>query len=98
MGWLSVVMGTGAAIILYGADGGPLFWAALVATGLALWSWGVMHNFAIEAARKRSSFEGGFYDITEEEADSVPNWLAAVNLLATLGCGGLLVAGIVKML
>jgi len=98
MGWLSVAIGIGAAILLYMAGGGPLFWAALVASGVALWSWGVMHNFAMEAARKRPSFRGGFLDITEEEADAVPNWLATTNLVATLGCVGLLITGVIKFL
>jgi hypothetical protein len=96
MGWLSVVIGVGAAILLYRAGGGALFWASLVATAVAAWSWGVMHNFAMEAAKRRSSFQGGSYDITEEEADSAPNWLATVNMLATIGCLSLLIAGIVK--
>ena len=74
-----------------------LFWAAVIATFIALWSWGVMHNFAVEAAKRRPSFRGDFYDITPAEADSVPDWLAIVNLIATLGCAGLLVVGIIRL-
>lgn len=45
------------------------------------WSWGIMHNYATETAKRRSSYIGGFYDITPREADSVPNWVTGLNLI-----------------
>jgi len=59
------------------------------------WSWGVMHNYATEMAKRRSSYTGGFYDLTEREVEAVPDWIAGVNLLFSLGSVALLVTGIV---
>ena len=98
MGWLSVALGILAAFTLHQTEARALFWLAVAATIAALWSWGVMHNHAMEAAKSRTSFHGGFYDVTEEEADAVPNWLALVNLLATIGCGSLLAVGIYRLI
>ena len=46
-----------AAVTLYGTGHPVLFWLS-VATGLVdLWSWGVMHNHAMESAKARHNFD-----------------------------------------
>lgn len=93
MGWFPVVVGLIACSLLYSTDSRIAFWVALVATIGTLWSYGVMHNFATEAAKRRANYKGGFYDITEREADSVPNSIAGLNLLFSLASIGLLLYG-----
>jgi hypothetical protein len=39
-----------------------------------------MHTFATEVAKRRPNYTGSFYDITPKEADSVPNWIASLNI------------------
>ncbi len=94
MGWLSVAIGVIAATVLYGTGHGVLFTLAIVLTIACLWSWGVMHNFATEAAKRRSTYTGGFYDLTESEVDSAPNWISAINMLSTLAVVVLLIVAI----
>ena len=54
-----------------------------------------MHNYATELAKRRSDYSGDFYDITDREADAVPDWVTVINVLSTL-CGLiLLILGIV---
>ena len=54
-----------------------------------------MHNFATEAAKKRSNYRGRFYDITLTEADSVPNWIAILNMCFSILALLLLITAIV---
>ena len=53
--------------------------AIIVSVG-CFWSWGVMHNFATEMAKRRPNYRGQFYDITNEEADVVPDWITWANV------------------
>ncbi len=69
-----------------------LFWSSIVSGVVATWSYGIMHNHAMAAAKRRPGFSGRFYDITEREADSAPNWLAALNMLSSLAPFVLLIA------
>ena len=80
MGWLPVLLALVASELLYDTGHPVLLTFAIGSTVGCFWSWGTMHNYATEAAKRRSSYRGGFYDITEEEADSVPNWIARVNM------------------
>ena len=54
-----------------------------------------MHNYATEAAKKRESYSGGFYDFTESETGSIPHWLSTVNSLGFIMAVGLLITGFV---
>ena len=84
MGCFGVLLGAGTAWWLW--HGGNTV-AACIAAALALisyWSFGVMHNYATEAAKRRSGYEGGFSDFTAREVDEIPNWIGAVNLAATI--------------
>ena len=54
-----------------------------------------MHNYATEAAKGRLDYSGGFYDFTKREVESVPDWLAVVNLLSFIAAVGLLITGLV---
>jgi hypothetical protein len=75
MGWLSVLMGAAASVIFYGLAEMVWLTASASATIGGFWSWGVMHNYATDAAKRRPGFGGGFWDITQAEAASVPNWI-----------------------
>ncbi len=52
-------------------------------------------NYAINQARKRRGFRGGFYDITESETDTVPNWITFLNVIFSLGALGLLIGALI---
>lgn len=98
MGWLSVLVGVAAAVLLYGTGHAILFALAVVSAAGCFWSWGIMHNYATDKAKKRSSYSGGFYDFTGQEILSAPNWITVVNILLTLIAVGLLVIGLVVRL
>ena len=83
MGWLPVSLAFVASALLYDTGHPVLLTLAIGSTVGCFWSWGIMHNYATEAAKRRSSYDGGFYDITEDEADSVPNWIAIVSICSS---------------
>lgn len=95
MGWLSVLVGIVAAVLLYGTGHGILFAFAVASAAGCFWSWGIMHNYATNAAKKRSSYKGDFYDFTGQEIQSTPNWITQVNMFLTLIAVGLLITGLV---
>ena len=79
MGWLNVVISGSAALLL--TRDHPLFAIAAGIFGLlSLWSHGVMHNFAVEEAKRRRDYSGGFRDFTKRDLASAPNWLTNINL------------------
>ena len=81
MGWLGVVM-SGAAAWLHW-DSGIIWIMIAIGVGIIqLWSWGVMHNYAVMAARNRSSYSGNFFDFTKNEVAAAPNWATVVNLVS----------------
>lgn len=94
MGWIPIVLGLAACFLLYGTENQVVFWLAVFAAAGTFGSYGMMHNFATEAAKKRSSYKGEFYDITAKEADSVPNSIVGMNLLFSLASMGLLIYGV----
>ena len=57
-----------------------LMWVAIVVAAGALWSYGIMHNFAFEATRRNSTHRG-FGDFTDAELDAVPAWISAINFV-----------------
>ena len=69
MGWLPVVIGAVASMIFYHLNAMIWLGVSVLLTAIDFWSWGVMHNYAIDAARERPGFRGGFYDITSSEAE-----------------------------
>ena len=85
MGWLGVAVSAFAALLFYSSEHWVLMALAIVAAVGSFWSFGVMHNYATEIAKQRRDYTGGFYDITEEEAAAVPDWLAIVNLVFSVG-------------
>ncbi len=94
MGWLAIVCAASAALLYKVAGDSWLFWSSVAVGVIALWSYGIMHNYAMEAAKRRPGFRGHFNDITEQEANEAPNWLAAMNLLSSLAAFVLLIAAI----
>jgi len=91
MGWLCVELGVLACILLYGRS--SAFWLAVVATLGIFWTYGIMHNYATESAKRRPDYTGAFYDLDEQDVASVPDWLAGLNLLLTLCAAGLCIYG-----
>ena len=80
MGWFPVIISVIAAYLIYDTGHPVLFVIAIITVIGCFWSWGIMHNYATDLARKRSNYSGEFYDITEYEAQAVPNWIARVNM------------------
>jgi hypothetical protein len=80
MGWLSVLLSGVAAYLLFSSGHTVLMVVAIATTVGGFWSWGVMHNYATDAAKRRSDYTGGFFDFTKEEAKAVPNWITLVNI------------------
>ncbi len=95
MGWLGPILGGIAALILWGMDHPVLMILAALSGIGCFWSWGIMHNFATNATKQRQDYRGGFYDIAPSEADSVPNWIAGLNLLCTVASLILLATAII---
>ena len=84
MGWLSVALGCLAAYLHYTADRGGLAMLSTLVTIVCLWSYGVMHNFAVEAATKRLDYKGGFGDFNEDDLAAVPPFVTNVSLASTI--------------
>jgi len=97
MGWLSVVICALAAYTQYKLDHTALMILAIIAAVGSFWSWGIMHNYAVEAARRRLSYTGRFYDFTEGEVESVPNWITLINMIFSLGGLVLLIVGVIMI-
>ncbi len=93
MGFVGVVLAIIAAILL--KNNGWLLLISTIVGFINLWSWGIMHNFATEKAKKRDSYSDGFYDFTESEVESVPDWLSAINLLGFIVAIGLVIIGLI---
>jgi len=94
MGWIPIACAAIGAWLFHVSQNDWLFWIALCTGVLSLWSYGVMHNYATEAAKQRPGYSGKFYDISESEADSVPNWLAAASMLSSVAAMFLFVIAI----
>jgi len=84
-----------AVLLLLGTGHNVLVTLAIIAGAGCFWSWGVMHNYATEEAKKRSGYNGDFYDITAREASSVPSWITILNFFFTLAALGFFVTAIV---
>jgi len=98
MGWLPVIICITSAVLLYKIQPSIFFIAAIIVALGCFWSWGIMHNFATKKAARRGTYTGGFYDITKEEAKSVPNWITTVNMLFSFFGIILLIIAVVKNL
>lgn len=98
MGWLSVLLSGIAAFLLFKTGHTALMILAIIAAVGCLWSWGIMHNYATDLAKRRSNYTGGFYGITNQEAQAVPDWISTVNMLFSLVGLVLLITGIVMMM
>ena len=93
MGWLGVALSAAATWLLW--DNGILLPVAAIAIGIIqFWSWGVMHNHAVMAARSRRRYSGKFYDLTREEVDSAPNWVTAINMISFVAALAMFIAGL----
>lgn len=95
MGWVPVVIGVLAALILYQQDRPVLLVVAVVSAIGTFWTYGMMHNYAYYAAWLRRRHRGGEQGILAEDAETAPNGLAVANFLCTLVSVGLLVFALV---
>lgn len=98
MGWLHVLIGIIASFILYKTGPKYLFIVAVIVTIGAFWSWGIMHNYATNQAKKRLSYRGGFYDFMEKEIETVPNWITRINIVFTFLGLILLIIAVIKII
>jgi hypothetical protein len=90
MGWLLVLLG-GVATALFFIEGTVLLpFVTGVAAIVNLWSYGVMHNLAVENARRRSTYRGGFGDFLDADLTAIPSWLTAIHIGSSLSIAGLL--------
>ena len=85
MAWLPIVLGAVTCWLLYDSNQIALLIVAILLTLVLFWSWGIMHNFATEAAKQRPTYKGGFYDLTKQEARAAPDWITRVNLSFSIG-------------
>jgi hypothetical protein len=99
-GWLGVLVCATPIYLLWGRGQPALLTLAIVNTLLNFWSFGVMHNYAVESSRQRIVqlrdnlvAEGRSQDEVHAVVDRiplrsnprlVPNWLARVNLASTI--------------
>ena len=97
MGWLSVLLSGIAAFLLFKSGHMFLMTLAIIAAIGCFWSWGVMHNFATEAARRRQNYTGGFYDMTSSEAEAAPDWVTWINMALSLLGLVMFIGGIVAV-
>jgi hypothetical protein len=87
VGWLTVALGVFVTYNFFRQD--QAIWTAIsgVTTLINFWSYGAMHNFAAEAARRRPRRDGQFSD---RDLVAVPNWLTNVNMGTAVIIGALL--------
>jgi hypothetical protein len=95
MGWVGPLLGLTAAWFYYRGGHFLLMWSAMVAAVGCFWTRGIMHNFAVEAAKHRASYTGRFSDLTKREVAAAPNGITALNMLFTLAALGLLIAAFI---
>jgi hypothetical protein len=95
MGWLGPAIGILAALTLWDTGHPVLLSLAIISSICCFWSWGIMHNYATEMAKLRSTYRGVFSDFTENEVQSVPNWIAGLNMLFTFAVLVLLIIAVV---
>ena len=97
MGWLSFLICAVPVYLLYNTGHRVLWILALVNAIASLWSYGVMHNYAVESSarrikglRRNLALEGRLDAQKEREIDrvklsvnleAVPNWLSSVNMV-----------------
>lgn len=94
MGWFHVALGVVTCFLLYSAGKWVAFWAAVIVLVGLFWTYGVMHNYATESAKRRLTFRGDFYDFTERDIGAVPDSIARLNLIFAVISLGFLVYGV----
>ena len=114
MGWLFFIICAVSVYLLYNI-GQPVLWVlALINAIASLWSYGIMHNYAVEESaakikrlQENLSLEGRLDEERQAEIDkiklaknlqAVPGWLTTMNLLTFVIGFGLLGYGIWLML
>ncbi|HNY42234.1 MAG TPA: hypothetical protein PKJ41_17655 [Bryobacteraceae bacterium] len=97
MGWFAVLVAGIGAYLLFHTDHLVMGAIETIAAIGCFWSWGVMHNYAFDKAKRRPDHTGRFYGQTPAEAEGVPDWIASINLVSSLVGLILFIAGIVFM-
>ncbi len=95
MGWFSVLLPGIAAFLFFKMDHTVLMVISIIIAIGCFWSWGIMHNYATELAKRRVNCTGEFYDITDREAEAVPDWITYVNMILSFAGLVLLIIAIV---
>lgn len=113
MGWLSFLVCALPLYLLYNA-GHPVLWVLALINAIAnLWTFGVMHNYAVNSSAQRIKdlrrnlvVEGKLDAEKENEIDqlkvtmnlnAVPTWLSTVNMMSFIVGLALAVYGLVSL-
>ena len=70
-GLISVILSVLAAIAFYGTGHSLSFWLCVVIVVLSFWSWGVMHNYAMNSAKARGKQEHGSHFAVYSRGDII---------------------------
>jgi len=98
MGWLPVLISGLAAFLLFKTGHTVLMIFAIFVAICCFWTWGIMHNYATNAAKRRPNYSGKFFDLTNRDIQAVPDWLSMVSMLFSIGGLVLFIIGIIMML
>lgn len=98
MGLIIVLIGLITSYICWNINNNFLLTLSIISTIISFWSLGIMHNYATSAAQKRASYSGNFYDFTESEVSSVPDWITNINMISAFFIFILLMISLLKIL
>ena len=84
MGWLTVLLSAAGTFFFFKSGYTILGVITVIIMIGCFWSYGVMHNYATEMAKRRANYTGSFYDITSKEAEAIPDWIALINMAFSL--------------
>ena len=93
MGWIGILINMAAVVFLWN-NSSLLFVMAMCSVVASFWSWGIMHNYAVEEANKRPDYTGEFHDLTPEEAATAPDWATKINMASFVLGAVLLLVGL----
>jgi hypothetical protein len=94
MGWFFGFLSGVAALLMFETDHTILMAISIVAAAAVFWSWGKMRTYVTTMAKRSTNGAGGFSDRGDREAQGVPDWIAAVNMVCSVAGLVLLIAGI----
>lgn len=73
-----------AALLMYLSGYKLLMIVCIIITIANFWSFGIMHNYAVLAARKSGRHMQHFNDFTPGEANQAPDLITGINMVSTI--------------